>query len=72
MLENATRICEAKFGTLFRFDGEMFPRRSRNRYAAGICRIQKAARAVSSRHRAASSIGVIRTKQASHTADDDS
>ena len=21
MLENATRICEAKFGTLFRFDG---------------------------------------------------
>jgi hypothetical protein len=22
MLENATRICEAKFGTLFRFDGE--------------------------------------------------
>src|SRR5262249_13585773 len=24
MLENATRICEAKFGTLFRFDGENF------------------------------------------------
>ena len=24
MLENATRICEAKFGTLFRFDGTMF------------------------------------------------
>jgi transcriptional regulator with GAF, ATPase, and Fis domain len=24
MLENATRICEAKFGTLFRFDGNMF------------------------------------------------
>ena len=24
MLENATRICEAKFGTMFRFDGEMF------------------------------------------------
>ena len=24
MLENATRICEAKFGTLFRFDGEAF------------------------------------------------
>src|SRR5262245_43829701 len=24
MLENATRICEAKFGTLFRFDGETF------------------------------------------------
>jgi GAF domain-containing protein len=26
MLENATRICEAKFGTLFRFDGEFFQR----------------------------------------------
>src|SRR5262249_54571428 len=24
MLENATRICEAKFGTLFRYDGELF------------------------------------------------
>jgi GAF domain-containing protein len=26
MLENATRICEAKFGTLFRYDGELFHR----------------------------------------------
>src|SRR6516165_887223 len=25
MLENATRICEAKFGTMFRFDGKLFP-----------------------------------------------
>ena len=24
MLENATRICEAKYGTLFRFDGQTF------------------------------------------------
>jgi len=24
MLENATRICEAKFGTLYRFDGKLF------------------------------------------------
>src|SRR5262249_46279642 len=24
MLDNATRICEAKFGSLFRFDGEAF------------------------------------------------
>ena len=30
MLENATRICEAKFGTLFRFDGKAF------HWAAGI------------------------------------
>jgi hypothetical protein len=26
MLENATRICEAKFGTLFRYDDELFQR----------------------------------------------
>ena len=26
MLENAMRICDAKFGTMFRYDGEMFPR----------------------------------------------
>ena len=26
MLENATRICDAKFGTLFRYDGELFHR----------------------------------------------
>ncbi len=25
MLANATRICEAKFGTVFRFDGQMIP-----------------------------------------------
>ena len=30
MLENATRICEAKFGTMFRFDGKTFHR------AAGV------------------------------------
>ena len=30
MLENATRICEAKFGTMFRFDGKAF------HWAAGI------------------------------------
>ena len=27
MLENALRICEAKFGTLFRFDGKAFTER---------------------------------------------
>src|SRR4029079_12277132 len=26
VLENATRICDAKFGTLFRYDGELFHR----------------------------------------------
>ncbi len=30
MLENATRICEAKFGTMFRYDGKLF------HWAAGV------------------------------------
>ena len=29
MLENATRICEAKFGTLFRYEGDSFPHAAR-------------------------------------------
>ena len=34
MLENATRICEAKFGTLFRFDGKSFLPGGGRRYTA--------------------------------------
>ena len=30
MLENATRICEAKFGMVFRFDGKSFTLRRRS------------------------------------------
>ena len=37
MLENATRICDAKFGTLFRCDGEVFASRRRHRHAARAC-----------------------------------
>ena len=36
MLENATRICEAKFGTLFHFDGENFHPVATIQYAPGI------------------------------------
>ena len=50
MLENALRICEAKFGTLFRFDGKAFHRAAESaclplllncrRSAVRICRNQ--------------------------------
>ncbi len=35
MLENATRICEAKFGTLYRVDGKLFHLAAQCRFAAG-------------------------------------
>ena len=47
MLENAVRICEAKFGALYRIDGEKLSLRGGSRYAARICRTPKAAWAVS-------------------------
>ena len=40
MLANAARICEAKFGTLFRYDGKRLPRRQRW-YAATLVEFQK-------------------------------
>ena len=43
MLENAMRICEAKFGTLFLFDGEtLCASAAHARRAARICRIAAA------------------------------
>ena len=39
MLENATRICEAKFGTLFRFDGRTLRVGCALRNVTGTCRI---------------------------------
>ncbi len=47
MLENATRICEAKFGMLLRFDGEVLPLHGGGRHAASTWRVLKAAREVS-------------------------
>ena len=68
MLENAARICEAKFGVLFRFDGEKYE------FAAEIGTPRPLAEFVRQRgpfipapitklHH------VMRTKQVSHTAD---
>jgi transcriptional regulator with GAF, ATPase, and Fis domain len=44
MLENATRICEAKFGVLYRFDGGAF--HHHGQCAIDVCRLHPAAWAV--------------------------
>jgi GAF domain-containing protein len=43
MLENATRICEAKFGTLYRYDGTAFYRAAGSGTPAALNEIQKKA-----------------------------
>jgi two-component system, NtrC family, sensor kinase len=41
MLENATRICEAKFGTLYRYDGERFYHAAGSGTPAALLEVQK-------------------------------
>jgi len=68
MLENATRICEAKFGTLFRFDGKNF-------YPVAQFNTPTAFREVQTRRGpfqpppGSQLDRVMRTKRVSHTAD---
>jgi GAF domain-containing protein len=69
LLENATRICEAKFGVLFRFDGEAF------HFAAGVGTPPEYDRFLRRRGPFQAPLGsrldhVMRTKRLSHTADD--
>ena len=45
MLANATRICEAKFGLMYRYDNGAFRSGSRAQRATGTCRTHTAARA---------------------------
>jgi class 3 adenylate cyclase len=68
ILENATRICEAKFGILYRFDGEAF------HFAAGVGTPTGLAEFLRGRGPFRPTLGgrldnVMRTKQVSHTAD---
>jgi GAF domain-containing protein len=69
MLENATRICDAKFGTLFRFDGELF------HFAAGTGTPPALVEYQTQRGPFLPEPGsgldrVMRTRQVDHTADD--
>jgi GAF domain-containing protein/anti-sigma regulatory factor (Ser/Thr protein kinase) len=69
MLENATRICEAKFGTLFRFDGENFHPVAQFNTPTPLLEAQT--RRGSFQPPSGSQLDrVLRTKQVSHTADD--
>jgi class 3 adenylate cyclase/putative methionine-R-sulfoxide reductase with GAF domain len=68
MLENAVRICEAKFGTLYRFDGGAFE------FAAGVALPPELAEFVRRRGPFKPTPGgmldrVMRTKQVSYTAE---
>jgi GAF domain-containing protein len=68
ILENATRICEAKFGNLFRFDGEIFyPAAQFNTPAALLEAITR--RGPFKPTQGTSLDHVMRTKQVFHSAD---
>jgi len=68
MLENAVRICEAKFGNLFRFDGENFHPAAQFNTPAALLEVQT--RRGPFQPAPGSQLDrVMRTKRVSHTAD---
>jgi GAF domain-containing protein len=68
MLENATRICEARFGTLFRYDGEQLHLAAQFGTPAEFVEFQR--RRGPFQPPAGSYLGrTVRTKQVHHTAD---
>ena len=60
MLENATRICEAKFGTLYCYEGDAFRIGRDAQCAAGICRGSRSADRSSARRAGDPSLRVVR------------
>src|SRR5262249_47389874 len=69
MLANATRICEAKFGTLFRFDGKNFHPVAQFNTPTALLEAQMR-RGPFQPPPGSQLDRVIRTKRVSHTADD--
>ena len=68
MLENAVRICEAKFGMLFRFEGDAFRSAAMLGTPPALCRVL-AARTRSDRPPDSALGRVVRTKQVVQIAD---
>ncbi len=68
MLENATRICEAKFGTLFRFDGALLSPVAHYGSPAELVEFQKR-RGPYQPMPGSLLESVVRTRQVSHTVD---
>jgi len=70
MLKNATRICEAKFGTLFRFDGNMFHVAAQVGTPLELAEFQRRRGSFKPGPDTPFLDRVMRTKQVSHTADE--
>jgi GAF domain-containing protein len=70
MLENATRICEVKFGTLFRFDGNMFHVAAQVGTPLELAEFQRRRGSFQPGPDTPFLNRVMRTKQVSHTADE--
>jgi GAF domain-containing protein/CheY-like chemotaxis protein len=68
MLENAVRICEAKFGTLFRYDGKLFHRAAGIGTPAALVEFQKQ-RGPFRPESAGVLARVLHTKEVAHSAD---
>jgi GAF domain-containing protein len=69
MLENAVRICDAKFGTLFRFDGNAFHLAARVNTPRALAEFQKQ-RGPFLPPPGSNLDRMMQTKQVAHTADD--
>jgi GAF domain-containing protein len=69
MLENAVRLCEAKFGNLFLYDGEAFHAAALHRAAPAYAEARRQAVLVRDLHRDVPLARVARTKQVVHAAD---
>jgi len=69
MLENATRICEAERGTLFRYDGEAFHTAALNRASSAYAEIRRQPIVACDLHPDVPLARVIGTKQTIHVAD---
>jgi len=70
MLENAVRICEAKFGSLFRFDGNMFRVAAQAGTPLELAEFQRRRGSFQPGPDTPFLDRVMRTKQVSHTADE--